>query len=80
MGNNSSVAAKRRKKYVNFIRRKRDRRQHVQKHFIEDCFECGSVTIVIEKFKTPRPKKDSLELVSLLRWTQIESKVNAQNA
>ena len=60
---NSPVPAKRRKKWVNFVRRKRDKwtptRSSVvcSKHFTEDCFEYGSVTV--EKYKTPRLKKDS---------------------
>ena len=60
---NSPVPAKRRKKWVNFVRRKRDKwtptRSSVvcSKHFTEGCFEYGSITV--EKYKTPRLKKDS---------------------
>ena len=59
---NSPIATKRRKKWVNFVRRKRDKwtptRSSVvcSKHFTEDCFDYGSATV--EKYKTPRLKRD----------------------
>ena len=62
-GSNTPVPAKRRKKWENFVRRKRAKwtpTQHsvvCSKHFTKGCFEYGSVAV--EKCKTPRLKKDS---------------------
>ena len=59
---NSPVAVKRRKKWINFVRRRRDKwtptRSSVvcSKHFTEDCFQFGSATV--EKYKIPRLKRD----------------------
>ena len=60
----SAVAAKRRKIWVQFIQRRRDKwtptRSSVicSKHFTEDCFEYGSSTVA--KYKTPRLKRDHI--------------------
>ena len=59
---NSVEAVKRRKKWTDFVRRRRDkwtpRRASVVclKHFTSDSFENGSATV--ERYKTPRLKRD----------------------
>lgn len=61
-GDNAPILVKRRKKWVDFVKRRRDKwaptRSSVvcSKHFTEDCFEYGSATVM--KYKTPRLKKD----------------------
>ncbi|XP_028418516.1 uncharacterized protein LOC114543919 [Dendronephthya gigantea] len=61
---NATVAAKRRRIWVNFIRRRRDKWTPTpssvvcSKHFTNDCFEYGSATV--SKYKTPRLKRDEL--------------------
>ena len=58
----SSDAVKRRKKWMDFARRRRDKwtptRSSVVflKHFTPECFEYGLATV--EKYKTPRLKRD----------------------
>ena len=58
----SVEAVKRRKKWTDFVRRRRDKwtatRASVvcSKHFTSDCFEYGSATV--ERYKTPKLKKD----------------------
>jgi hypothetical protein len=61
---NSTVAAKRKKIWVNFIRRRRDKWMPTRssavcsKHFTEDCFEYGSSTV--PRYKTPRLNRDDI--------------------
>jgi hypothetical protein len=59
---NSPITAKRRTKWLNFVRRRRDKwtptRSSVvcSQHFTDDCFQFGSATV--EKYKNPRLKRD----------------------
>ena len=58
----SPIETKRRQKWVNFIRRRRDKwtptRASVvcSNHFTEECFEYGSATV--PRYKTPRLRRD----------------------
>ena len=56
------ISVRRRKNWLDFIRRKRDRWEPspgsvvCSYHFTKDCFEYGSDTV--EKYKTPKLKRD----------------------
>ena len=58
------IAVRRRKNWLDFIRRKRDRWEPspgsvvCSDHFTKDCFEYGSDTV--EKYKTPKLKRDEI--------------------
>ena len=59
---NSPVAVRRRKRWTNFVQRRRDKWTPTSssvvcsKHFTEQCFEHGSESV--ERYKTPRLKRD----------------------
>ena len=63
------VAKSRRKKWLDFIRRKRDKWNPscssvvCSVHFTEDCFEYGSDTV--EKYKTPKLKRDDIGITAI---------------
>lgn len=74
------IAIGRRKKWLNFIRRKRDQWEPslgsvvCSDHFIKDCFVYGSDTV--EKYKTPKLKRDEVGISvvpSLLTKATTES-------
>lgn len=64
-----SEAKSRRKKWVSFIQRKRDKWQPsvssvvCSQHFTEDCFEYGSDTV--EKYKFPKLKRDEIGITAV---------------
>ena len=78
---NSPIATKRRKKWVNFVRRKRDKwtptRSSVvcSKHFTEDCFNYGSATV--EKYKTPRLKRDEF---GICVYPTLDTKLSSEES
>ena len=66
---NRPVAKSRRKKWLDFIRRKRDKWTPsfgsvvCSEHFTEDCFAYGSDTV--EKYKVPRLKRDEIGITAI---------------
>ncbi|CAB4011359.1 uncharacterized protein LOC110233295 isoform X1, partial [Paramuricea clavata] len=66
---NRQVAKGRRKKWLDFIRRKRDQWTPssgsvvCSKHFTEDCFEYGSHTVPL--YKTPKLKRDEIGITAV---------------
>ncbi|XP_028401052.1 THAP domain-containing protein 10-like [Dendronephthya gigantea] len=63
------IARARRKKWEDFIRRKRDKwlpsasSVVCSKHFAEECFDYGSSTV--EKYKTPKLKRDKIGVTAV---------------
>ena len=83
------IAVRRRKNWLDFIRRKRDRWEPspgsvvCSDHFTKDCFEYGSDTV--EKYKTPKLKRDEIGICvvpSLLsnKATSVPSERSSERA
>ena len=82
-GETSPVAVERRKKWVDFVRRRRDKWSPTnssvlcQKHFTADCFDHGSVAI--EKYKRPRLRRDEYGVcVFLTLQSGVEEKEESE--
>ncbi len=82
---NRQLAQSRRKKWLDFIRRKRDKWTPsfgsvvCSEHFTEDCFEYGSNTV--EKYKVPKLKRDDIGITAvpsvLSKASEVETSARA---